>query len=202
MRSDSARPARLRFSHLGVSVIDIEKMEDFYSKVLGFTVTDRGASSGLTIVFMSRDPDEHHQIVLASGRPEGMPANTANPAFGPSINQISFRVDGLSELRILDAAIRAYGVKTVTPVDHGIAWSLYFPDPEGNNLECFVDTPWYISQPFRQVLDLSLDDAAIMAKTHAMCRESKGYRPYSEWRAEIAERMAAQQAGRRIAALG
>lgn len=195
----AGRPARLRFSHLGVSVMDIELMEDFYSSVLGFTVTDRGASSGLKIVFMSRDPDEHHQIVLATGRPEGMPANTANPAFGPSINQISFRVDGLSELRILNVALRDYGTPTVTPVNHGIAWSLYFPDPEGNNIECFVDTPWYIEQPFRQVLELSLDDETLMAKTHEMCRASKGYRPYSEWRAEIAARMAAQQAGRRLA---
>ena len=195
----AGRPARLRFSHLGVSVMDIDLMEDFYSSVLGFTVTDRGASSGLKIVFMSRDPDEHHQVVLATGRPEGMPANTVNLAFGPSINQISFRVDGLSELRILDAALRDYGIRTVTPVNHGIAWSLYFPDPEGNNIECFVDTPWYIEQPFRQVLELSLDDETLMAKTHEMCRASKGYRPYSEWRAEIAARMAAQQAGRRLA---
>jgi len=32
----------LKFSHFGLHVIDMARMEDFYSRVLGFTVTDRG----------------------------------------------------------------------------------------------------------------------------------------------------------------
>jgi catechol 2,3-dioxygenase len=27
---------------------------------------------------------------------------------------------------------------------HGIAWSVYARDPEGNTLEFFVDSPWFI----------------------------------------------------------
>ena len=81
----------LKFNHLGISVKDVPKMEKFYTEVLGYTVTDRGHVDGMDIVFMSRDPLDHHQIVLASGRPDQMPKNTANPQFGPSINQISFK---------------------------------------------------------------------------------------------------------------
>ena len=63
------------------------------------------------------------------------------------------------------------------------------------NLEAFVDTPWYIQQPFAEPLDMSLDDDTLVKRTHELCRRSKGYRPYSDWRAEIAARMATRAAG-------
>ena len=40
-------------------------------------------------------------------------------------------------------------------MDHGNAWSLYFRDPEGNRLEVFCDTQWYVEQPCLEDLDLS-----------------------------------------------
>ena len=40
----------LMFSHMGFAVKDMAKMEDFYTRVLGFTVTDRGHAVGM-------DPD-------------------------------------------------------------------------------------------------------------------------------------------------
>ena len=169
-------------------------MERFYCDLMGFSVTDRGEALGYNLLLLSRSPDDHHQIVLATGKPANIPPNTANPIFGPAINQISFWVDGLSELRLLYQKLVGAGVKNIRPINHGIAWSLYFPDPEGNNLECFVDTPWYMKQPCAELLDLSLDDDALLKVTHDLCRRSKGYRPYAQWRAEIAARMAAHQA--------
>ena len=193
--SPGQRPPRLRFSHLGLSVLNIRAMERFYCEVMGFTVTDRGKALGLDLVFLSRDPNDHHQIALATGKPANIPPNTVNQMFGPAIDQISFCMDGLSELRLLHGKLVDAGVQPITPIDHGIAWSLYFPDPEGNNLECYVDTPWYIQQPFAEPLDMSLDDEALVRRTHELCRRSKGYRPLADWRAEIAARMAARAAG-------
>jgi catechol 2,3-dioxygenase-like lactoylglutathione lyase family enzyme len=61
----------LTLSHVGVFVTDMPKMVDFYTGFLGFAVSDRGELSGGRgeIVFMTRDPREHHQFVLASGGP-------------------------------------------------------------------------------------------------------------------------------------
>ncbi|HVJ23513.1 MAG TPA: VOC family protein, partial [Burkholderiales bacterium] len=53
------------FSHMGLYVTDAARMEDFYTRVLGFAVTDRGNLGSVNIVFLSRDPREHHQIILA-----------------------------------------------------------------------------------------------------------------------------------------
>lgn len=188
-------PANLMFSHMGLSVRDIANMEKFYTEVLGFTVTDRGNAGGMDLVFLSRDPNDHHQIVLATGRPETMPANTANPQFGPSINQISFKVASLPDLRDIKDRLESWGGQSLFPANHGVAWSIYAHDPEGNNLEFFVDSEWYIYQPFLIPLDLSKSDEEIVAETRQLCEQSEGFEPYSSWRTKIAPRMAAYQPG-------
>ena len=55
-----------RLSHVGLYVIDVPKMIDFYTKVLGFVVSDgpRTAASPSC----SRNPSDHHQVVLVRGR--------------------------------------------------------------------------------------------------------------------------------------
>ena len=179
----------LMFSHMGLSVKNIQRMEDFYSRVLGFTVTDRGAAGGMQLVFLSRDPMDHHQIVLATGRPESLPANTANPQFGPSINQISFKMGSLTDLRGILQRLNQEDGGNLFPANHGVAWSIYAHDPEGNNLEFFVDTPWYITQPFLIPLDFAKTDDEIVELTRSMCEGSEGYEPYGEWRKKVAVRM-------------
>jgi catechol 2,3-dioxygenase len=189
-RSRRSWPApNLMFSHMGLSVIDIDRMEDFYTRVLGFTVTDRGKAAGMQLVFLSRDPGDHHQIVLATGRPPRLPENVANAHFGPSINQISFKVASLAELRAMYERLLAEASPSLSPINHGISWSVYSHDPEGNNLEFFTDTDWYIIQPLLEPLDFSMPDAQILAQTRKLCETSPGYEPYSQWRERIGKRM-------------
>jgi catechol-2,3-dioxygenase len=116
-------------------------------------------------------------------------ANTANPQFGASINPLSFKLGSISDLRDIKERLEANGGSSLFPANHGIAWSIYAHDPEGNNLEFFVDTVWYISQPFLIPLDLTMSDADIAALTKKMCEESAGYEPYGDWRARVAKRM-------------
>ena len=74
--------------HIGLYAFDLETMVDFYSRIFGLVVTDRGHSGrSFEIAFLSRDPIEHHQIAIASGRPKD--------AIHSTINQIPFRVPGL-----------------------------------------------------------------------------------------------------------
>lgn len=175
----------LSFSHFGMFVTDVPKLEDFYTRVLEFTVTDRGQLPGpngsMDLVFLSRDPDEHHQIVLISGRPADM-------AFNP-INQISLKADSLDTLRDLQKRLIDYGLKDISPVTHGNAVSLYVPDPEGNRLELYMDLPWYVLQPMRVPVDFSLDNDALMAWLEQHARSLPGFKPRAQWRQEMAERM-------------
>ena len=88
--STPASIPKFAFSHMGMFVADLARMRDFYTRVLGFTVTDEGdletPRGTLQFVFLSRDPRDHHQIVMATGKPENLPFNP--------INQISFRKIG------------------------------------------------------------------------------------------------------------
>jgi len=171
---------RLSFSHMGIYVADLARMEDFYTRVLGFAVTDRGELGELTIVFLSLDPREHHQIILATGRRDA--------AFNP-INQISFRLAELAGLKAMARRLQDEGAKDISPISHGNALSVYFRDPEGNRLEIFIDTPWYVRQPLRIPMDLSLPDAALWAWAEAEARRQPDFQSVEEWRAQIARRI-------------
>lgn len=172
---------RLSFSHIGIFVADLARMEDFYTRVLGFAVTDRGTLGATGIVFLSLDSKEHHQIILASGRP-------AEVAFNP-INQISFRLAELADLKAMARRLQDEGAKDISPISHGNALSVYFRDPEGNRLEIFIDTPWYVRQPLRIPMDLSLPDAALWAWAEAEARRQPDFQSVEEWRAQIARRI-------------
>lgn len=171
----------LSFSHMGMFVADVARMEDFYTRLLGFSVTDRGELGTFALVFLSREPREHHQIVLVSGRPEGL-------AFNP-INQISFRMAEFAGLREMHRRLAAEGVRELSPVSHGNALSVYCLDPEGNRLELFVDTPWYVTQPLRVPMDMTLSDAELWAWAEREARKLPGFKPVEQWRAEMARRM-------------
>jgi len=197
---NSQKAPNLMFSHMGISVSNLAVMERFYTQLLGFTVTDRGSAAGLDIVFLSRDPADHHQIVLATGRPNKMPENTLNPAFGPCINQISFRMPSLTDLRDMYLRLTRAGYEDSSMLlgNHGIAWSIYFPDPEHNMLELFVDTQWYVLQPVLVPLDFSRSDAEILAETEALCRRSPGFEPIGQWRERWRSKMAGYEPDSRV----
>jgi len=186
----ATRIPHLRFSHMGLCTNDLSKMEAFYTKVLGFTVTDRGEALGVDLVFLSRDPRDHHQIVLGTGRPSDLPGNTANPMFGPCINQISFALGSLKELRQMDAHLKVAS-PDIEPIyaNHGTAWSIYFHDPEGNFIETFVDTEWYCEQPVFEPLDLAASDEDILEATKALAESGRNFQPADLWRAAIAVKM-------------
>lgn len=204
MSSTSTRPVagrKLTLSHFGLGCFDLAKMEDFYTRVLGMTVSDRGEVGGgiATIVFLTTDPAEHHQLVLASGRSEGsvLDGPVLGGSFGAAIFQLTFRLDDLATLRRVQQRLVAEGNTNFVPLNHGNSWSLYTRDPEGNALELVVDSPWFVHQPSGEYLDLSLDDDEILRQTEALCRATGDWKPYEEWRTEVAERIANDQAGLR-----
>ncbi len=177
---------QLSFSHVGIHVHNLEPMVEFYTDLLGLLVTDRGPlpiPGNPEAAFLSADPEEHHQIALVEGRQDGgIQAGV--------VNQISFHAKSLDELRRVKAAAEKAGVTHFGTISHGRGWSLYFPDPEGNGIECFVDTPWHVRQPVLDGFDLSLSDEEILAKTEADFSGAPDFQPLSEWKEALAKRLA------------
>lgn len=183
--SDSA-PGNMALSHFELYVRDVVRMEKFYTHHLGFVVTDRGEGPD-ALVFLSRNPDEHHQLVL-NPRPSSPPTEGA-------LDHISFRVGSLEDVRLVYSALSSAPGVSVEAVSHGNSWSIYFRDPEGNRLEVFADTPWYVAQPCRFSIDLALDDDALHEFTEARIRELPGFKPVEEWRKSHATAVAGNKTG-------
>jgi catechol 2,3-dioxygenase-like lactoylglutathione lyase family enzyme len=173
----------LNLSHVGLFVTDMPRMVDFYTNFLGFAESDRGKLSDGKgeIVFMTRDPREHHQLVLATGRPAELPFNI--------VNQLSFRVDSLDTLRELRRGLKSEHATELGPVSHGNALSVYFRDPEGNRVELLIDTPWYVPQPCRIPVDLSLPDHELWAKLETDARALPGFKSREAWKTDIEKRI-------------
>lgn len=180
----AASPApRLTLGHATLAVKDIEKMTAFYTDVLAFQVTNRGRPApNMELVFLSQDPSAHHQIVLVET------AEPTAPGF-PLADHLAFRTGSLDDLRAIGDRLRAAGVEKVMPVTHGNAWSLYFTDPEGNGLECFVDTPFHVAQPYLEPMDLSGTDEEIEATTRARIESLPEFQPFDAWRQALARRL-------------
>ncbi|TDJ63651.1 MAG: VOC family protein [Proteobacteria bacterium] len=185
MENAMARTPKLRLTHVALFTHDLEKMVDFYTTTLGLTITDQGEafSAPVPMVFMSSDPGEHHQFVLVGGRPDYATFNVAQ--------QFSFLVDTRDDLRSARDRVAAAGLEIARTTTHGNAWSIYFNDPEDNQIEIYAHTPWYVPQPHGHPIDLSLSNDEIMKQTAAHCREDPGFMPAAEREKEMAKTMAA-----------
>ena len=167
-----------RLGHVGIYAHDKPKLVDFYTKVLGLLVTDHGvARSGMELTFMSSSPTNHHQFVLVGGRPD-------TSGFNP-IQQISFMVDTLSELREVHRRALDLGATEMRVISHGNAWSCYFKDPEGNVVEAYMDTPFHVPQPHGDPLDLAKSDEQIMRETEAVCRADPGFMMMADYQKKM-----------------
>lgn len=184
----SAPELRPQLSHLGIYTNRQAEMQTFYERALGLVVTDEGVAHKFKrrIVFMSSSAEQHHQFVLVQ-REDG------DPPLGP-VFQISFKVHSLDELRqVRDRATQA-GALNMRHLNHGNSWSTYFDDPEGNMVEIYLDTPWYVSQPFAVELDLGSPDAEIHERTAELVRNSTSSSSAADWSARMQRRLNEQGA--------
>ena len=174
-----------QLGHIGFTVRNLDAMIAFYTRVLGMVVNDEGVSNrpgAPRIAFLSRNSTEHHQVAMVTGRPDdGSPSQ---------INQISFRLADLEALRTFYKLLVAEKVKALDPRNHGNAWSIYFMDPEGNRLEVYTASPWYVTQPFGQPLDLTQPAAAIEAETERMVRADPSHCTAEDWSRRLAAKLA------------
>jgi len=120
--------------HLVLYVRDLERSRHFYRDVLGFTELPgaegfpaAGFSSGRT----------HHELLLIEVGPQAAPV--------PAGRRVGMYHFGLKvgttddELREALATLEANGATVVGASDHGVTHSLYVEDPDGNEIELYID---------------------------------------------------------------
>lgn len=177
--SDKKTP-RLVLGHTTLAARDLDRLSSFYCDVLGFRVTNRGpVPGGSEIAFLSQDPNEHHQIAMVGG------GEAPNPAF-VMVDHLAFRTGTLDDLREIHARLLEAGVEGILPICHGNAWSLYFSDCEGNGLECYVDTPFHVAQPFAQGFELDKSNEEIVEATRRLVESEPEFQPMASWQESFA----------------
>ena len=155
--------------HTGFWVHDLERMRDFYTRVLGLTVTDEDQEQGI-VFFSARPEEEHHEFVLARGR-------TA-PLGTLLTHQVSWRVDSLETILEFHRRFRDEGIEVQQEVTHGNAIGIYFFDPEGNRNEVYLRVERDIRQPFRKSLNLDQDPDSVWAEAERLLAEAgPAYQP-------------------------
>jgi catechol 2,3-dioxygenase-like lactoylglutathione lyase family enzyme len=149
-------PSVTGLGHVGLFVQDPAKMVDFYSSFLGMKVTDRGKDD--FIVFLSARPEEeHHELALLKA-----------PDRKSEVQQVSFTVRSLADLRAFYKQIQERGYPVDRVVNHGIAFGCYFRDPEDNRVEIYWSTGKDYPQPHGDQIDLTQSEDELMALLDAM----------------------------------
>jgi catechol 2,3-dioxygenase len=119
--------------HVVLRVTDWARAERFYNGLLGLPIMARFDEGGMKMTFFSLG--NHHDFAVLEVSGEG--SSHAETAVG--LHHVAFKIgDSLDELREAKAVLEGAGV-VVTPIDHEVTKSLYFDDPDGNNLEVYVD---------------------------------------------------------------
>ena len=169
-----------QLSHFGIFVRDVDAMTRFYTEVFGLHLTDHGVGRNFRVQlnFLSGSPQQHHQLVLAGGRGPDTPS---------TVMQMSFKVGAIDDLRRVRSNALAAGATEMRGMNHGNALSIYFLDPEGNTIEVYLDTPWYVPQPHGDPLDLEKPDAEIWDETEKACRADPGFALVEAWAARFDE---------------
>jgi catechol 2,3-dioxygenase-like lactoylglutathione lyase family enzyme len=158
-------PRIAQLGHVGIYCSDLARQTDFYSRVLGLTITDRDDDRGL--VFLSARPEEEdHEVLLAAGRNVGPDAQV--------IQQVSFRCSSLADVREFHERFLAEGIEIDVVVSHGVAVGVYFYDPEGNRTEVYYATGIHAPQPHVIGVDVTQDDDTVLAKVAQGVAEHPG----------------------------
>jgi catechol-2,3-dioxygenase len=128
--------------HLVLYVRDLTASTRFYRDVLGWRPILDGPSDVVPFpaaAFNAPGGRTHHELLLIEVGPEA----AAIPA-GRRVGMYHFGLkigDSDDELREALGELQAAGVNIVGASDHGMTHSLYLTDPDGNEIELYVDVP-------------------------------------------------------------
>ena len=131
--------------HLVLYVHDIDRSAHFYREVLGwqqiggYGVDGSSLGAAPVAVFSAPNQRTHHELLLIE-----VGADAAEIPHGRRVGMYHFGLKiGDDDGALVEALsrLRDAGVPVVGASDHTVTHSLYIQDPDGNEIELYVDVP-------------------------------------------------------------
>jgi len=118
-----------KLAHVVLRTSQFEKMTNFYKLFLGGTVTYENSY----LSFITYD-DEHHRIAIGA-----VPGTAPKDPMSSGLEHIAFTFDSLNELALSYRQRKEQGIVPFWCINHGPTTSMYYKDPDGNQVETQVD---------------------------------------------------------------
>jgi catechol-2,3-dioxygenase len=132
----------MELGHLVLYVRDLKTSVHFYRDVLGWQPLTNDEVEALpfpAMGFSAPSQRTHHELLLIEVGPDA----TSIPR-GPRVGLYHFGLkvgDSDDDLREALATLQANGVPILGASDHTVTHSLYIADPDGNEIELYIDVP-------------------------------------------------------------
>jgi catechol 2,3-dioxygenase len=122
-----------RIAHVVLKVRNLEQSQKFYTETLGMRVIKDVPQ--LRAVFLSFNGRDHHEIALFE---IGAKAEAPKPNQTGMLH-VAFRLRTEDDLVAAYKELKEKGVPVSFTVNHGVSKSIYFRDPDDNELEVYLD---------------------------------------------------------------
>jgi catechol 2,3-dioxygenase-like lactoylglutathione lyase family enzyme len=130
-----------RLGHVLISVRDLERSKDFYTRLLGFQVLEQDPEHGG--LFLSIGGLGNTLDLFQCTNPDAVASSDADLAgrSGLGVRHMAFAVETEDDLRDAYFALQAADVVILRAIDHVSQKSIYFHDPDKNLLEIVWERP-------------------------------------------------------------
>ena len=121
--------------HVVLFVKDVERSRRFYGELLGWREVRREGARPNTAMFSTGRT--HHELYLMQVGEDAQPVQQGRRL---GLYHIGVKIGTTDEeLRDALAELQAAGAQVVGSNDHGFTHSLYILDPDGNEVELYID---------------------------------------------------------------
>ena len=127
---------KLELGHLVLNVQNLDVSVPFYCNVLGMRLRRRGKVNGRQMAFLSFGSKDHDIGLLEVGASAHPQDDTR-----AGLRHVAFRIgDRIEQLRAFKKHLDVLGITPRRTSEHRTSRSIYMQDPDGIELEVYVDS--------------------------------------------------------------